>query len=312
MPPARPTRRRCRRSRRGRGGARTAETSPRAWRSTETCVDAGGSSRGAAVGRGRVAMATPLYGRRRPDTLDCGSWSPCGPSLGPSPALRCRRSAGPRAAARRRAGCGRPLESGSVPWASPRSKVVPSRSTLVAIRSLPAFRPVVGGAAVARTCTVAAGTVQSTAPARVVPRHAPVRRDHEHVLEPRHTPDAGEPHLGCRAAGRRRRSGWSVTRSRHRAGRCAWVRGPARRRRSRARRPGARAPRACAADGRAGPGAAGAVRTASAHPTTGRRAGRPLGREMGPTGRWPPPRGRPTPPPPLGSPTDHLPVSQRQ
>ena len=47
--------------------------------------------------------------------------------------------------------------------------------------------------------------------------------------------------------------------------------------------------------------------TASAHPTTGRRAGRPLGREMGPTDRLGAPVARPTPSAPLGSPTDHFP-----
>ena len=129
----------------------------------------GGPQRCHRLGQGALRQELAAVPRRaeRPSTP-----SRCRPAPRPAPteppaapaAVSGTPSAGPPAAARRRAARGRWSTAGRCPAASPRSMVVPARSTLAAIRSLPALRPVVGAAAVARTAPSSAGTVQSTAP----------------------------------------------------------------------------------------------------------------------------------------------------
>ena len=167
---------------------------------------------------------------------------------------------------------------------------MPPRSTLAAIRSLPAFRPVVGAGAVARVVHRRGRDGAGDGAVRVVPVTAPSGATASTSWKPGDAPDPRQPHVGCRAPGLARACvepspGSTTHRSRPAPGP-----GP----RQRARAPG----------GRAASGAWSS--TASAHPTTGRRAVRPLGREKGPTGRLGATRGAPHPSGPVRLPNGPL------
>ena len=120
------------------------------------------------------------------------------------PGVSGRSSAGPRAAAGRRAGARAVVDSGSDPG-PPRGR----RSSRPARRSWRSGRCRRSGrwwAAQRWRGPARSRPGRSSRPRPGRAGHVAVRRDHEHVLEPRHAPDACQPHLGCRAPRPRCRS----------------------------------------------------------------------------------------------------------